>query len=156
MTPSEISDLLAYAAAFDNRSASEIAARAWAEALDPRVSFDDGRALVVEHYSRTRDWIMPSDINTGSSRMRKARLDVMRTPEPPDTIDPDDVQAGLSWQRAYRAAIGDGHDEQRADEIACATLGVRRPEVITAVRPVAQLVEQAARALPRIPAKDAS
>jgi hypothetical protein len=98
---------------------------------------------------------MPGHINERTKQMRNARLAVMKTPEPPDTIDPDDIPAHLAWTRAYRAAIGDGHDEQRADEIACATVGVRRPPAIAAVRPVAQLVEQAARTT-RIPARGAS
>jgi hypothetical protein len=150
MTPADAAELLAYAAAFDNRSTSEIAARAWAEALDPRVLLADGRRVVVEHYARTREWIMPSDINTAATRLRRERLDRMATPEPPESLDGDPALE-IPWQRAYRAAIGDGHDEQRADEIACATVGVRRPAVITAVRPVAQLVAQAADSLPRIP-----
>lgn len=151
MTPSQASELLGYAAAFDNRTTSEIAARAWAEALDQRVTFDDARTVVIEHYSRTREWIMPSDINTATGRLRKERLERMRTPEPPDTLDPDDIPANLAWTRAYRAAIGDGHDEDRADRIACATVGVTRPAEITSARPVAQLVQQTADSLPRIP-----
>jgi len=145
VTPSEAAALLTYAAAYDNRTISEIAARAWAEALDPRTMFDDGRRIVVEHYSRTRDWIMPADINAASRTIRLARLDRMQTPEPPSSLDADDIPAQLAWQRAYRGAIGDGHDEDAADRIANATVNVTRIQIEAAPRPVAALVEQIAR-----------
>lgn len=157
MIPAEVAAFLTKVSAIDNRRVTPQTTDAWTQVLDSRITLADAWQAAVEHFAtKGGDYLMPGHINDRVQVMRKARLDAMRTPEPPDTIDPDDVQAGLNWQRAFRAAIGDGHDEQRADEIACATLGVRRPEVITGVRPVAQLVEQTARAMPRIPAKDAS
>lgn len=145
MKPTDTAALLSLAAAFDNRTVTESAARAWAEALDPRVAFDDGRRIVIEHYARESRWIMPADINAASRTMRLARLDRMRSPEPPESLDPDDVPAQLAWQRAYRGAIGDGHDEAAADRIANATLNVERPAALLSDRPVLALVEQVAK-----------
>lgn len=154
MTPADAAELLALAAAFDNRSTSEVAARAWAEALNPNVTLVDGKRIVVEHYARTRDWIMPADINAASRTMRLSRLDRMQTPEPPSSLDADDVPAQLAWQRAYRGAIGDGHDEDAADRIANATVNVIRPIAAISERPVLALVEQVARTS-HIPARGA-
>jgi hypothetical protein len=155
MIPTEVAVFLAKVSAIDNRRVTAQTADAWAEILDPRITMADAWQAARDHFAtKGGDYLMPGHINERTKQMRNARLAAMKTPEPPDTIDPDDIQAHLTWTRAYRSAIGDGHDEQRADEIACATVGVRRPAAIAAVRPVEQLVQQAARTT-RIPARTA-
>lgn len=150
MTPAQAATVLALAAAFDNRTVGEANAIAWSEALDERVALDDAKQIVVDHYARTREWIMPSDINTASAALRRDRLSRMRTPEPPADLSVTDE---LVWQRVYRAAIGDGFEHDEADARACAELGIVRPEQITSTRPVLALVEQTAKAMPRIPGR---
>lgn len=154
MTPAEAAAVLSKCAAFDNRTPTESAARAWAEAVDSNVTLTDALAIVADHYARESRWIMPADINGASKRIRRARLDVMKTPEPPAALDPEDVDGWRVWSRAYRSAIGDGRSERQASEIACAAVGIPVPEEITTVRPVAHLITQAANALPRIPRRD--
>ncbi|GEL95381.1 hypothetical protein [Cellulomonas composti] len=157
MIPTEVGTFLLKVSTVDNRKVTPEAIDSWADILDERITLADAWQAARDHFAeRAGDYLMPGHVNDRVRIMRRARLDAMRTPEPPDTLDPDDVRAHLTWQRAYRAAIGDGHDEQRADEIACATLGVTRPPALTAVRPVVALVQQTADALPRIPRGDAS
>jgi hypothetical protein len=152
--PTEVGTFLAKVSSIDNRRLTPEAIDSWSEILDPRITLADAWQAAREHFStRAGDYLMPGHINDRVKQMRKARLDAMRVPDPPEVLA-DDAPGQIAWTRAYRAAIGDGHDEQRADEIACATVGVRRPPAIAAVRPVAQLVEQVARTS-RIPARTA-
>lgn len=144
MTPAEAAAVLSKCAAFDNRTPTESAARAWAESIDSSVTVTDALAIVSVHYARESRWIMPADINASSSAMRKARLDVIRMPDPPSTLDPDDVHGWQVWSRAYRTAIGDGHDEDRADRLACQAAGVTRPAEEITARPVDAVVKQIA------------
>ena len=143
MTPADAAEVLALAAAFDNRSVGEANALAWSAAVDERVSVADAKRIVTEHYARTREWVMPSDVNAASAILRRTRLDRMATPEPPETLN-GDPGLELTWQRAYRRAIGDGHDESMADLIACRTVGTFRPQIAAAPRPVTRLIETAA------------
>ena len=108
MTPAEAAQLLAMAAAYDGRmrltSPDEIAiqAQAWAAALDERITFDQGRELVIDHYASSREVIMPANINQAWWRKR---AEIMATHiDPPPKADPDDVAAYLAEIRANRAA----------------------------------------------------
>ncbi len=110
MTPAEAATLLAMAAAYDGRmrlqNTAEIAiqAQAWAAALDERITFDDGRRLVIDHYAASREVIMPANINEAWWRRRN---ELMRTHvDPLPSADPDDVTAYLAELRANRAAHG--------------------------------------------------
>lgn len=105
MSPAEAALLLGVAAAYDNRTVSEIAARAWAEAL-AGVELADAKAVVVEHYRRTRDWIMPADVLAGVKAMQRARL--AAAPPPLPSTDPDNVREYLAETRALRAQIASG------------------------------------------------
>jgi hypothetical protein len=134
MTPAESGALLLFASAFDNRQPSEPAALAWSEALDERVTLADARGIIAEHYARSRDWIMPSDINVRGLALRKTRLDRIETPQPPETIDPDDVARNIRWTRAYVRLVGDGIPEVEATAKACAEVGVNVPAQLEAVR----------------------
>ncbi len=140
MTPSECAELLALAAAFDNRSIGEENARAWAAALEPTVTLGDARQIVVDHYASTRDWIMPADVNTASARLRRARLERADVVDPPDGLE---TPSFLAWRRAYQRAIGDGLAAGEADAVACAAVGVARARQVSAARPVLALVATA-------------
>lgn len=154
MNTADAAEALAMCAAYDNRTPTRIAAEAWAAAL-PDIRVEDVKTAIVDHYGQSREWIMPADIATAVRVIRARRLADASTPQPPETIDPDDVPKMLAWTRARNAAIGDGHDESTADRIACATVNVTRPTLEAAPRPVPQLVQQVSDALPRIPRKSA-
>ena len=150
MNAADAQTLLAMAAAYDNRTASAIAARAWSKALNDVVNLADAEAVLVEHYARTRDWVMPSDINNGVTLIRRNRTSRIETPQPPETIDGDDVARQIEWVRAYTRHVGDGMDDDTAFSAACDSVGVRLPALESAPRPVGALVEQLARTT-RIP-----
>jgi len=126
MIPADAGKLLLYAAAFDNRQPSEAAARAWADVLDERATVNDAQEAIKAHYAKTRDWIMPADINSGVYAIRKARLERMETPQPPESLDGIPARE-LAWQREYRRAVGDGATEVEAMQAACDALGVSVP-----------------------------
>lgn len=128
--------LLSWASAFDNREVTEAAATAWAEALDERVNLADGKAAISAHYAKDPRWIMPAAINAGVLSIRKTRLDAMQSPQPPQSLDGHPGRE-LTWQRAYREAIGDGETEDRATIRACDALGIPVPApAITTTRPL--------------------
>lgn len=156
MTPTDAATLLTMAAAFDNRTPSEIAARAWSKALNDVVNVADAEQVIVDHYAKTRDWIMPSDINQGVAAIRRNRTSRIETPQPPASIDGDDVARSIEWQRAFARGVGDGLEESAAFDNACAAVGVTRPAIEATTRPVAALVEQLARttATPRVTGSD--
>lgn len=138
--PSTAAALLAWASATDNRDPdNETAARAWADALDDDVTIADGKAAISAHRASTDAWLMPSHINAGVRAIRRQRLDRMTTPQPPETLDGSPVRE-LAWQRAYRAAIGDGRTEGEAMAAACTAVGIPTPApTVTAPRPVEAL-----------------
>ena len=138
MKLSEVADLLTMASAYDGRKPAEVTTRAWAAALDDNITFADAKTIVIEHYARTRDWIMPADVNAASRQIRHARTSVMASPQPPEALDgiPERENA---WRRAYVRLIGDGLTEAEADARACAEHGVTRPAIEAAPRPVAAL-----------------
>ena len=121
MTPSEVAALLTYAAAFDNRTPSESAARAWADALDERMTLTDAKAIVRDHYADTTEWVMPAHINRANRALRDKRLTAVGngTPAPPGL----DTAKFLEFERAWRKAIGDGHNPTQAEAIACQQVG---------------------------------
>jgi len=110
MKPGEAAQLLGMAAAYDGRmrltnlAEMQVQAQAWAAALDPAMTFDDARQLVIDHYAHNRTVIMPADINDQWWRKRR---EIMRTHvDPIPQADPDDVAAYLAEIRANRAAHG--------------------------------------------------
>jgi len=138
-TKAEAAALLAIAAAFDNRTVTEAAAVAWSEALDRRITLEDGKRIIIEHYARTRDWIMPADINQANRLLRKSRTERVE-PEPPTTLDPADTLRLIAWRRSWFRHIGDGLTPEAATTAACAELGLAPPPPITATRPVEGLI----------------
>jgi len=150
MTPATAAALLAYASAFDNRNVTPEAATAWSEALAPYVNLTDGKAAIVEHYGRTRDWIMPADINAGVKRTRATRIEKHPYGDLPPGLDATQAKA---WLLTYRRAVGDGSTLDAAHEAADRAVNAERPAHIEAdPEKVRQIVAKTANALPRPPA----
>lgn len=105
MNPADAADVLAIAATYDRRTVGEVEARAWAKALDGLDPADCAEA-VLNHYTRTTDWLMPAHVRDEVKRIRQARLAVAGNAEP--AYDIDDVAGGLAAIRAQRKAIADG------------------------------------------------
>lgn len=128
--PSVAAELLGRAAARDNRQPTRAQALAWSEDLHETVSLADGSAAISAHYQRTRDWIMPSEINAAVQAMRRTRTDKIGSDElPPAELD-DQPAVAVTWTREYRRAIGDGHEPETAEKRACAAVGIEAPAAI--------------------------
>jgi hypothetical protein len=104
MTPAEAAALLAVAAAFDNRKPDADAAQAWSVALDG-YRFSDCRDVIVSHYRKANDWLMPNHVITEVKRLREKRLHVAGDPTPPSNMTPLET---IAWLRDARRSIADG------------------------------------------------
>jgi hypothetical protein len=66
MTRSETAALLAFCAAYDQRTIGETDVLAWHEALEspwvPNIEIDEAQAAVVAHYRETPQRITPADV----------------------------------------------------------------------------------------------
>lgn len=125
MNPTEAAKVLAKAAAYDNRQATQVAALAWAEALDTDLPLTDALRIVGEHYREERAWVMPSDINRRWRSLGKARLETavrMGLPEPPDELA-DDPEAWAAWKQAQIAAVKAGCDGAQVEARAWHAIG---------------------------------
>ncbi len=128
--PSVAAELLGRAAARDNRQPTRAQALAWSEDLHETVSLADGSAAISAHYQRTRDWIMPSEINAAVQAMRRTRTEKIGADElPPAELDGQPAHA-ITWTREYRRAIGDGDEPEQATKRACAAVGIAVPAQI--------------------------
>lgn len=111
MNRAETAELLTMIAAYDRRKLGEVDVIAWAETL-PDVALTDARAVVVEHYAASTDWLMPAHIRAGVKRIRRDRLE--RAPQVVPDADPDDP---VAWRQALldgRMRAADG-TERRHD-----------------------------------------
>ena len=116
MTPDDARAVLAKAAAFDNRTPSQFAAAAWAEALaDTDAPLADALAAVTVHYRESREWLMPVHVIEGVERIARARR---------ATIPPvEELMSGIDldhpdWmrlRRAREAAVLAGADYRRVE-----------------------------------------
>lgn len=95
MNPIEAGALLTAAAQIDNRNWDESTAQAWSAMIDPAVTFRDAIDALKAHYNRTRQWLMPSDINDHVRGLHKIRLQDAGPPDYPNGL----TQA---QERAYR------------------------------------------------------
>lgn len=117
MNPQEAAKVLAKAAAYDNRQATQAAALAWAEALDRDMPLADALRIVGEHYRDERSWVMPADINRRWRSLGKARLETavrMGLPEPPDELA-DTPGDWAAWKQAQIRAVKAGCDATQAE-----------------------------------------
>jgi hypothetical protein len=104
MTPAEAAALLAVAAAFDNRKPDPDAAQAWALALDG-LRFLDCRDVIVAHYRRSNEWIMPAHVISEVRRLRAKRISEAGDPTPPPDLTPEQT---IAWLADWRRTVGDG------------------------------------------------
>ena len=141
MNRQEAASIVAYLNRAGLVGAMEGQAAVWADALTDvsYVTAQEVARQMAAARTSTQRWVTPGDIRDAVARIRKSRTSDIRTPEPPTTIDPDDVAAQIAWNRAYVTAIGDGLSPDVADLTACEALGVVRPTIEVAPRPVAAL-----------------
>lgn len=112
MNRSEAQQLLARAAAFDNRMPSKAAAEGWAAALHDIPLDDDALAAVTIYYTRpgpldARRWIMPFHVRqiraeARAPRIARANLQYAGNPD-------ESPIEGIRNLRALTTAAGDGH-----------------------------------------------
>ena len=66
ITRSETAKLLAFCAAYDQRTIGEADVEAWYEALDcpwvPNVDLEEAQAVIISHYRETSQRITPADV----------------------------------------------------------------------------------------------
>ena len=105
MTPSQVAVLLGMCAAYDSRTVGESDVVAWHAILD-KYHLADAREAVIEHYTRSRDRIMPADVVAAA---RKARSDrVMRRMQDIDLeLDDDTPQSDVFARRRLLALAAD-------------------------------------------------
>lgn len=104
MTPKEAAALLTIASAYDNRKPDADAAQAWALALDG-LRFIDCRAVIVAHYQRSGDWLMPHHVITEVRRLRDKRIAEAGDLTPPPDLTPVET---VAWLKDAKRRIGDG------------------------------------------------
>lgn len=151
MDASEAALLLSAAAAYDNRTVTESASVAWAEALAD-LRYEDAKHAVVTHYRGSREWIMPVDIVDGVKAIRARRISTaaaaLQELALPKALDPDHPVREMQWRREVRKGIADGLDVESAFEAACRAVGIEpEPPATLSQRPVDELVASAARSL---------
>lgn len=125
MNHTEAAQVLAKAAAYDNRQPDQAAALAWAEALDHDMPLQDALRIVGEHYRDERAWVMPADINRRWRALGKARIETaerMGLPEPPDELA-DDPAAWAAWKKAQIRAVKAGCDGTQVEARAWHAIG---------------------------------
>lgn len=119
MTPIEAGQLLAIAAAADNRKPNGIAAKFWATTLHG-YRLADCEQAVARHYSRSNEFIMPFHVITEVKRIRYERLEAHIQKHgpitPPAELDPDNTGAYAAWIQAEQERIANGDDEPPALE----------------------------------------
>lgn len=139
MTPAEAAVVLGWAAAIDGRDPSEIAPVAWAGALDPRLTVDDAKWIITDHYKRETWKVMPAHINERYKQVRHDRTKDAAWPDPPSELD-GHTKGEIEWRRTYMEAIADGRSPAQADTIACAAVSVTRKAIEAAPRPVTAML----------------
>lgn len=102
MTPEDVIDVLAKAAAFDQRTVGQADVLAWHEILH-RIERDDALDAVAKHYAESRERLMPADVvRLGRiARLDRERAARIRTSEPlalPSRFE-NDIERDLRLER---------------------------------------------------------
>lgn len=126
MLKSEVADLLALAAATDNRKVGQADVEAWhavlTQALGERLRFDDARFALLEHYGSSREYLMPVAIVEFVKKLRRTRRAKVQLCPPADLVDahgypdPEDAEkyaAWIAWRKTALQAVENG--EYQAD-----------------------------------------
>jgi hypothetical protein len=109
---SEIATILGLCASYDRRTVGEADVAAWLQVLG-NLRYEDASEAIVLHYTRTREFIMPSEIIAEVKRIRNKRHDSTPFPVPPPDMTPIET---IEWQRRVRQEIGDGTYQPQAIE----------------------------------------
>lgn len=99
MEPVAIGDVLAVAAAFDNRTVGDADCIAWYRAIG-HLNQQEVEEAIIAHYMETTDRIMPAHVLGRVGKIRALRL-AHAGPEAVPDADPDDIPA-------YQAALREG------------------------------------------------
>ena len=99
MDPEVIGDVLAVAAAFDNRTVGDADCTAWYRVIG-HLNQHEAEEAVIAHYTETNDRIMPKDVLSRVGKLRALRI-AHAGPEAVPDADPDDVFG-------YQAALREG------------------------------------------------
>lgn len=118
ITPRHAAQVLARAAAIDNRDPSAAADEVWADALTrANVDFRDCLAAVGEHYASSTDRLMPFHVIAIARRLAADRAEAeanrLALAPPPDDVIPAEegtrrVWAMLAAHRAAKRSAGSG------------------------------------------------
>jgi hypothetical protein len=125
MNPTEAGQLLAHAAAFDNRRPSVAAAQAWAAALHDIPLDADALGAVARYYGTAEasepggKWLQPHHVRRHRQAIRDERLGPpgpgLSSPLPPPA-DPDNPREYIAALRAQEARIAAGVEQVPAIE----------------------------------------
>lgn len=80
MNKSQVGDLLTVIVAFDRRTIGEADIEAWHLILAD-LPLEDCAQAVKDHYTESRDWIMPVDVRNGAIRIDRRRRGAIRNAE---------------------------------------------------------------------------
>lgn len=108
MTLADTARLLSLVQSLDNRKVDAVVAAAWHSLLEP-YDLEDCAQVVREHYSRSRDWLMPADVIAGARRLRRERMAALERFTP--NADPDDPVAYIAALREGRVRESGGSRE---------------------------------------------
>ena len=107
MTKSEVAELLAFCAAYDQRTIGDADVHAWADALDspwvPNIDLDEAREAVIAHYRETTQRVNVADV---LKRVRTDRTDRLTRGVPPR-------RPGVPPTEEYRKARAELDDRLR-------------------------------------------
>jgi hypothetical protein len=123
MKPSEAAVILAKIAAYDRRTVGEADAQAWAEALDGHVTVADALQAVTDHFTESRDWIMPVDVIKRAAKFRRARIQAAGLPDFPSDLTAAEER---KWLEIWHAHLSRGDTPLAAQYSADLVLNVTR------------------------------
>jgi hypothetical protein len=105
MTKSDVATVLALITAFDRRTTGEADVEAWHLVIGD-LRLEDCVAAVRQHFTASRDWLMPVDVRTGVTRIRRQRLEAHG--EPYVDHDPNDAEGWRAALVEARRRVMDG------------------------------------------------
>lgn len=124
MTPTEVSQVLAKAAAFDQRTVGEADIFAWMEAVGD-VDLDDALAAVTRHYRESTDFLRPAHLREQVRAIRNERAAQRHSEalELPSRFEADDIRdarlrAGVAQLAQVLAVPARDADDPRERAIA--------------------------------------
>ena len=111
MNAAECGALLAQMATYDYRDVDPVIVASWLKVVGD-LPYADAEQAVRDHYSESRERMMPADVRERVKAIRMARLGATPLPDRPPS-DPDEYRA---WLRDERKKIADGTPGPRALE----------------------------------------